>query len=256
MATTTTPVVPPSEEETPDETADETTTETTDETPEAAPVTYVPYFQAPGRSVFCRGFGGNSVTKSKFIFESGVHYAIVESFSIPMTIWLIPNTYCVEANVYSTSSPGAHTMTWSAELYYSESSITIDDITAVENLNFSGIRNLFLPQPPDRSTTADRSVSHTCTSPCLGGVKQTTFIEVDRHYLKTPAVHVFGEFAYSVDDWSGTASLQTQWEATTRLGTSFSEHFGGILSELREDLNKDLAGLVMALIRSLWTGGD
>ena len=226
-------------------------------TPTPTP-TYAPLIEPPGRAIECRhGYSIERVDPKTYQAPDGSSH-VVRTELLARHI-LIPfhfnnGAWCVEARFVTESTPGASNSSWQGQVYMTESSIGADDVFDLVQLDFSGFQALFTAAPANRSDPPDRSIAHTCTSPCRGGTLQTEHMTVWPRYLKLPTIYVYGSHTLPGGDLPTIIETKVLWEVPSKMGDSPGAHFGGMLGELREDLEEDVADRVMEWISSLFGG--
>ena len=117
---------------------------------------------------------------------------------MPLGPFAAVGTQCIQGWVESLSSPGAGSISWSGKAYSTEPVLEASDFFNLASMTQEAFDALFEPDPPNLDTDSPASQDSLSCNACQGGTLQLDHITMDRRYIKSPAVYLYGVHTFEV----------------------------------------------------------
>ena len=208
---------------------------------------------------FCPALGGYHVEEvsapSVVVLPDGSRHSSRVEIAREQAL-LVPGDYCVEARVISVSEPGASALTWASSTHMGTYQLVGFDrekaVKAIKAFDLNALVTFTRYVPATRaSPTLETPISHTCTSPCEGGVQHHKRVILSSAVLIHQKMHIFGTHTVTYGDKSWTRRTEASWMPPVGAASSnLGEFAGNVLGELStylgdtltQELRKDVKG--------------
>ena len=227
--------------------------------------------------VFCSGYpDGTEVTSSPTVtIQDPIGYAHTFRIEIwaarrnsgfatgPITVDHFPVDWCYEGRFISESTPGAHEISWSGNVYLGHVRLQDDfQVSQLRGLNLAGFKSLFVFEPlsldetnvPDHFSPPVNDNEH-CYN-CEGGTLAVYPLFprfFSSQFIEDKVIQIVGAFSVSVGAWSSeTRKITTYWRADSRRVLTPPVFVDRAASELSDDFEMDEWEQVLEWLRSLY----